>query len=96
MTRDITEAAIKKHGGLDNIEPERERRHEESLRRKEVRITKKLKRSEAESRPLPLSFSRMGTYHDHYFPAEMEAYDEDAGVWLQSCECGFTIAFEKF
>lgn len=96
LLRDVQEVAVAKHGSLDAIEPERERRLEESLRRKEARILKKVRKSEAEARPVPAKVRRIGQYHEHYFPPEREAYDEDAGVWLQSCECGFTIAFDKF
>jgi len=96
LLRDVQQVAVTKHGSLGAIEPERERRHEESLQRKEARILKKVRKSEMESRPIPAKIRRIGQYHDHHFPQGREAYDEDVGVWLQSCECGVTIAFDKF
>jgi hypothetical protein len=96
LMRDVRGAAIIKFGSLDAIEPERERRHEESLRRKEVRIMKKVRQSEAEARFDSAKVAKLEQYHDHAFPQDAEAFDQEAGVWLQSCRCGFTIAFEKF
>eukprot|EP00656_Telonema_subtile_P054356 TRINITY_DN810_c0_g1_i1.p1 TRINITY_DN810_c0_g1~~TRINITY_DN810_c0_g1_i1.p1 ORF type:complete len:181 (-),score=25.72 TRINITY_DN810_c0_g1_i1:130-672(-) len=87
--------AIKAHGALNNIELVRKRRHEEALARKEETMLKRMKKTMTQA-AVARQVERRPARHQHSFPPEREVFDPENENWTQSCECGFTIPFEKF
>lgn len=95
LLRDVEQTAARVHGSLGNIEKERKRRHDQALERKEKSMVKRMRKTMA-AVAMNNQMAQEQVRHSHIFSPDREVYDEESKVWTQSCECGFTIPFEKF
>merc|ERR1712195_85278 len=95
LLRDVEQAATRSHGSLANIEPERKRRHDQALERKEKGMIKRMRKTMA-AVAVKTQMTQEPVRHSHTFPPEREVYDQESQTWTQSCVCGTTLSFEKF